>query len=83
MIEQNYYCSGTEFEILNCPCIGKTKRCTAISDHQLDKCIDVKDCVIKNHMVHLSALKAVCLPGSAAEVGAKACFDSFIVNKPD
>jgi len=82
MIERNYHCSGTEFEILNCPCLGKTKRCLAEGEHHLDKCINV-DCIMKSHMVHLSALIGVCLPGSAAEVGARACFNSFIVNKPD
>ena len=84
MIEENYYCSGTDFEVINCPAFGNTRRCTAEGENHLDKCQDVKNCIIKNHIVALSALVDVAMrsPGSAECIGAKACFDSFLVNKP-
>ena len=80
MIVQDYYVDGTDFEIINCP--KYSYGLCVYPDHTVP-CKSVKDCILKAHMVCLSATIAVCPKGSAAEIGAKACFNSFLVERED
>ena len=79
-IVKDYYVSGTDFEIINCPAY-ETGDCIACSYKVT--CKDNKDCIIKSHMVALSALVDVAkrVPRSAEHIGAMACFNSFIVQR--
>ena len=77
-MNNDYYVTGTDFEILNCPCyIQAAKGCLKY----VKPCKDIKKCLIKSHLVQLSALIGVCQPGTAQMVGSKACFNSFLINK--
>ena len=81
MIDDKYYCSGTNFEIINCPSFDReSKKCRGIGIDAV-YCKDAKNCLLKSHLIHLSALIGITSPGSAVEVGAKCCFNSFIINK--
>lgn len=71
--DSKYYVDGTDFEVTNCP---KYKICKG-------NCREDKNCVIKSHMVHLSALIAVCesCGQGSTIIGSKCCFDSFHIMK--
>lgn len=73
-------CDGTDFEVINCPSFN-SGYCFRVKSNSIMKCREIKDCIIKNHMVCLSALVGITKPGTAEMVGARACFNSFIVNK--
>lgn len=77
-----YYVDGTDFEVRNCPAYvhGNCKVNPSV-EKGFCRCKDMKDCMIKSHCVGLSALIAVTTPGSAENVGAKSCLDSFLVTK--
>ena len=81
-IVKDYYVNGTDFEIINCPCYVEG-RCFRPREDKLINCKDNKDCIIKNHMVALSALIDIAKrnPRSAEHIGAMACFNSFIIKK--
>ena len=83
MIITDYHVDGTEFEVTNCPAFSESTRRCINKDTLLCYCKDNKNCIIKNHVVALAALVQVTSrqPGSAESVGAKACFNSFIVEK--
>ena len=83
MIVRDYYIDGTEFEVINCPAFNESTRRCIDKNHSLCYCRDKKECIIKSHIIALAALISVASrqPGSAELVGAKTCFNSFIIEK--
>ena len=79
MMETNCQCSGTDFEVINCPSFN-CGYCFRVKSNSVLRCKEIKNCIIKDHLVALSALVNVCLPGTPQLVGAKCCFNSFLVN---
>lgn len=84
MIVKDYKIDGTEFEICNCPAYIHEKCKIELSIGGNCKfCREITDCILKSHLVNLSALISVANrnPNSAEVVGARACFNDFLVKQ--
>lgn len=81
-MNDHYYCTGTNFEVINCPAFNEDTRECIEKNSKSIRCKD-NDCMIKSHIVALSALVGVAsrTPYSSECIGAKACFNSFRIEK--
>lgn len=82
-IVNDYYVDGTDFEIINCPAYDKNIKGACRAQYCEITCRKNKDCIIKSHLVALSALVNVAkrTPTSAEHIGAMACFNNFIIQR--